>query len=223
MLSDRTPPQFVSAEGRPTYVDASAIAPNSGQISSPNETFLGGGISVASKGRTRASRIAITVRPFDFISTKLAWSLTYARQFSESQKSEFESVTHGDPYRVSWRLNGLVPRHTLQGFARFRLNTVVELAGGFSVQAGTQFTPLIGADVNGDGRSNDGVNTAVVTSLVGGTFDDAPRNIRQCFAKPIATVSELRCPGPSQVQSNMEARIQLPRMGMRASQCPGSA
>lgn len=216
-LLQQQQPVFTTAEGRPSYVEANSVGSNTGLIATPSPSFLGEGVAVSSDGKTRAGRLAVTVRPFDFLSTRMAWSLTYARQYSETYKTDFESSTAGDPYRVSWRRNGQVPRNTIQGYARFRISSAVEIVGGLSAQFGTRFTPLVGADINGDGRANDRANARIARSLAGAASSPAlERRIRECVDRA-EIAEEMQCSGPVQVQSNLEARVQLPRTRARGS------
>ncbi len=150
-------PQFVvSDEGRPVFVSASSIVPNSG-IVSPVESRLfsqfGPVTQEVSNLRTVSRQLTITATP-DLHSGWRFLQASYTLSSMTAYETGFNGTTFLSP-TIRERARGeFNARHQLLlqgGLVRAGLVLTVFTR----IQSGFPFTPMIADDVNGDGLSND--------------------------------------------------------------------
>ncbi|HJP85842.1 MAG TPA: carboxypeptidase-like regulatory domain-containing protein [Gemmatimonadaceae bacterium] len=146
---------------RPVYVSAASIDPGSGAVSpveSRRSTAYGGvGLRVSDlRGYGGQLNVAVSPDVFKFRSgAQLFASLAYTLQSTKRQYRGFDGAAFGDPREREWAPSANDARHI------FVLTTALSTSktGGITLfaraQSGLPFTPIIGGDVNGDGRSGD--------------------------------------------------------------------
>jgi hypothetical protein len=150
------------AEGnRPVYVSTAAIDPASGAVA-PTEArksnLFGSVTARVSDLRGHGGQLTFGAAPGMFRfgdGMTLMTSASYTLQESRRQYRGFDGASFGDPRSIEWSVNGNDVRHVLVvsgGLAAPKLGVVTFFV---RMQSGLPFTPLVGGDVNGDGRSGD--------------------------------------------------------------------
>jgi hypothetical protein len=150
--------EFTAAgENRPIYVPVADILPNGGQLSSKNarRSPRFGEVNVTHSDLRSVSRQAVfTVSP-DLSNSTRAWgSVSYVLSSTRAWESGFDGSTFGSPAERSWVRAPRDSRHQFIALGGYGSHGVAFTAFA-RIRSGTPFTPLIGSDVNGDGRVND--------------------------------------------------------------------
>lgn len=151
--------------GRPVYVPAGAIDPASGAVSpaaSRRSDAFGRVDVLTSDLRARSAQLTVSLAP-DLYAQQgragrfgtLYGALAYTLQGVRQEFRGFDGGAFGDPRMREWAPGANDARHivTLQtGVSNRAVGTLTLFT---RVQSGLPFTPLVAADVNGDGRVND--------------------------------------------------------------------
>ena len=157
----RSPTFSIDTEnGRPVYVEPSAIVPSTGLISladaRPQPAF-GPVIARESDGRSVVRQVTLSLQPFfprslgSFI-VGGSYTLTDGRALARG----FDAGVFDDPFRAEWSRSAFTARHQLRFNLGYRVRPLGMLFMTYwGVQSGWPFTPVVGGDVNGDGFVND--------------------------------------------------------------------
>ena len=147
--------------GRPVFVSPAAIDAASGRVSateSKRSSLYGHVGDRVSDLRAYGGQLTLALSPdvFKFRNNySLYGSAGYTLQWSRRQFRGFDGAAFGDPRIKEWSAGPNDARH------------IIVISGGFSspitgtltmfgrAQSGLPFTPIVQADVNGDGRSGD--------------------------------------------------------------------
>jgi len=230
-------PRFIAAgEGRPVFVSPSAIDPATGALSPATARTSAAFSSVALQAsdlRSVSDQLIVTLAPTNYTfgsGDAGLWSLSgaYVLGGVRQQQRGFDGSTFGDPSARAWARGDLDVRHQFLVQGGYSRGSMTFTLFG-RVASGRPFTPLVGADVNGDGLANDrafvfdpsapGTDSAVAAgtrALLAG----APRAIRRCLTRALgAAVGRNACEGPW--TTTMNARLAydgaLPRVGRRVN------
>lgn len=212
-------PQFPLANeaGRPVYVMAEGIDSSSGQISSVDSRLAPAYSSVTEIGSAGASLVrGFTTGLTYYIGTSQfpTWEPNPARfhatihawySFADQREllNGFDGLTARDPRVTAWE-RGALPRHTFQLAIESRLDRWFDLAFSARIASGIPFTPLVNADVNGDGLANDRAfvfdpSTTADPALRDGLrtlITSAPSGVRRCLTGAVGRVAGMRnCDG----------------------------
>jgi hypothetical protein len=157
-LNLRSTPAFtLSDEGRPVLAPSSAIVPTTGVVSpvaTRQDPRYGRVLSRRSDLRSLSRQLNVTVAPDLFRTDDWYASLAYTLSDVRSLSSGFDGSTFSAPSSRDWARGDLTSRH--QFLLRAGLATEAATISLFGrVQSGVPFTPLVNADVNGDGLAND--------------------------------------------------------------------
>lgn len=224
-------PRFLLAEegGRPVFVDPWAIDPATGAVSPTGARAsdeFGAVVSHRSDLRSRSRQLTFAATPE--ISPGTFLSLSYTLADVRAQAYGFGAGTFADPRERSWARADYDVRHQLllQGgwtvAKRFTLTLFGRLASG------TPYTPVLGADVNGDGRVNDrafvadpdAARDADLAAGMSSLLASSPERVRGCLAAQMGRAAGRNsCTGPW--TQSLNARIafsnQLLRTGRRVN------
>ena len=230
-------PRFTTAEGRPVYVDPTAIVAATGALSPAAARLTPAFGRVALLGsdlRSFSRQLTVTLAPLNpqFGNYQhlgiFAISGAYVYGRTTQQARGFDNGAFGDPRLVEWARGDFDVRHqfTLQaGWSRkgFSLTTFGRFASG------QPYTPLVGGDVNGDGLANDRAyaltpaqaRAAGDTALASATerlLATSAAPARRCLTRILGGVAPRNgCEGPW--TATMNARLgydgELPRVGRR--------
>ena len=146
---------------RPVYVSGASIDPASGSVSAVESRTSGqyGGVGVrVSDLRGYGAQLNLGLSPdvFKFrTGASFYGSIAYTLQATKRQYRGFDGAAFGDPRLVEWAAGPNDAHHVIvlsSGFSTAKTGTVTMFA---RAQSGLPFTPLVGGDVNGDGRGGD--------------------------------------------------------------------
>jgi hypothetical protein len=192
-------------EGRPVFVQPSAIVAGSGAVTARDarrQQDVGSVLIDATTARSTARQLIMTITPNTPAKIYLSTSYTLGSVRSEGQGflgSTFQSPTESFSSRGDYDV-----RHrfvTTFGFT----GKGVTLSGQAHAMSGFPFTPMVSGDVNGDGFANDRAFIFDPASLSSSTFrsdltrllDQGPSPARECLAKQRGRAAERNsCEGP---------------------------
>ena len=212
-----TPRFLLTGEGgRPMFVE-NGIDPASGLVSSTESrrlTRFGEVVAWGSHGESMANQFLLTARPStELTGENVAVALSYALTYVRERGDGFTGTTSGDPTTFEWHRSASAPRHHLVVQIGTTLGDVtVAVVAQFA--SGRPFTPLVGGDINGDGRLNDRVfifdpSRTADTALARGLRDlsaAAPAYARDCILRQLGRIAAANsCDGPWTATMNLRA------------------
>ena len=164
-----TVPKFALANerNRPVYVPPTAIVPTSGAVSILGSRLYPqfGVVSQIESGlRSDTKQMTFGLNGITTRGILLNASYTLTSSFDQSQG--FSSgvtqgfgggtgTTAGNPNISEWGRGDNARRHALLGTITWPIKPVFELTAIARATSGGYFAPLVGGDINGDGRNND--------------------------------------------------------------------
>ena len=143
-------------DGRPIYVLPTSIVPATGAIASRDArvTPLFSHVTeLRSDLQSESRQISLRVSPMTF-NTSYSWSLSYVYSTVRDRVRGFGS-TVGNPLELSWGRSSFDSRHQIVYTLGYNFFNTVNVSWYGQFRSGTPFTPMIAADVNGDGYAND--------------------------------------------------------------------
>ncbi|MGI8619616.1 MAG: carboxypeptidase-like regulatory domain-containing protein [Gemmatimonadaceae bacterium] len=204
---------------RPVFALPASIVPSTGAVASVDarrSTAFGSVLAQRSDLRSFARQLTVIARPdARWYGGRYVASLAYTHTRVRSQKRGFDGATFVDPTTIEWARGDFAPRHEFiiqMGVTTRPLS--IALFG--KIASGTPFTPMVGADINGDGLPNDRAfvfNPATMPDLeVAGSIqsllDDASTRVRSCLSRQLGRVAARNsCEGPW--TSTLNARVGL--------------
>ena len=202
-LNLRGAPAFLLASegGRPVYAPAETIEPRTGTaplLGSRVSPEFAHAFALASDLESSTTQVTVGVNgllpPRIFFSTNYTWSRSRDQSSFNGGSPVFGfagAPTRGDPNRREWATSDFERRHSVNATLGVPLSSALELTFIGRANSGTPFTPMVGADVNGDGARNDvafvfdPAAAAGDTALAAGMqrlLSSAPDRIRDCLA-----------------------------------------
>jgi hypothetical protein len=131
----------------------------------------------------------------------------YTLSFNREQARGFGGTTAGDPREVEWSPSGM-PRHALQVLGSMVVPRWFKVDAFGRLTSGRSYTPMVNADINGDGVVND---RAFVFAQVPG----APKAARECLAAQVGTIAKRNsCTGPWTQSLNLAISPDAARVGL---------
>ncbi|MDZ7632807.1 MAG: hypothetical protein U5K74_16080 [Gemmatimonadaceae bacterium] len=166
-LNLNTTPQFtLASEGnRPIYVPAAAIIPATGavptQLSRIDQRF-GSVFDVNSRNKTEQWQATVSLGGFTGRGAIVNASYTYSDARSQTgfafggAAGGFGSATTaGNPNTPEWARSAFNRNHNIIATVTHPLSSSFEITAIGRLTSGAPFTPLVSADINGDGARND--------------------------------------------------------------------
>lgn len=166
-LNLNSTPQFtLAAEGnRPIFVPASSIITATGavpvQLSRVDQRF-GAVYDVNSRNRTEQWQATVGFGGFTSKGAIINTSYTFSDARSQAgfgfggAGGGFASATTaGNPNTQEWAISAFNRRHNLISTVTYPLTSSFEITAIGRMTSGAPFTPLVSADINGDGARND--------------------------------------------------------------------
>jgi len=151
--------QFRTAdEQRPVFAPIGDIVTATGAVSrvgTRNDATFGRVLAIGSDARSVDKELTVRLVP-DYDALGDGWlSLAYTLSNSQTRARGFDATTFGSPVPLQSGRNDFVPRHQLSVQAGYQFAKGVSGSMFGNFWSGLPFTPMIGADVNGDGLAND--------------------------------------------------------------------
>ncbi len=201
-------PRFALAGegGRPVYVPASAIAPNTGApsfIASRADTAFSSVVEAFSGLKTTSEQVTASLG--GIVGPAVVFQLSYTWQRSRDQQTGVRGTTAGNPDVIEWGRSDYERRHSFVLTVTYPFSTALELTAVGRLTSGTPFTPMVGGDVNGDGQRNDRAfifapgDTTGASQGMARLLATASPGVRQCLQSQIGQIAGRNsCTGPWQ-------------------------
>jgi len=154
---------------------------------------------------------------------KLPVSLAYAFTDGRTETNGFEGTTAGDPRSTQWSAIPTSP-HAVLVRAAVRIPDWFTLSASYQLRSGFSYTPLVNADINGDGLVNDRAfvfepSTAPDSTLRAGMaalLSEAPRGAVSCLRSQLREIaSEHSCRAHWNQSMQMAVIIDPARLGIQ--------
>ncbi|HEU0012443.1 MAG TPA: carboxypeptidase regulatory-like domain-containing protein [Longimicrobium sp.] len=240
-LNLREAPVFTLAAegGRPVYAPAAAISPASGAVplqASRRFTELAQVYRVDSDLESRTTQVSLGLQGLLPRRILFQGSYTWSRSRDQSsfsggspQSGFSQSETRGDPNLREWATSDLERRHSIVTTFGLPLSSAVEVSFIGRLSSGRPFTPMVGADVNGDGARNDAAfvfDPATVsgdTALAAGMqrlLGSVSGRVRECLEDQMGQVARrnsCRAEWSGTLDMRATLRPQIRGMGRRLS------
>lgn len=220
-------PSFLltNESNRPIYVSPPEITSSSG-TPAPGGSRIDGNFNRVtewtSDGRSIARQLTAQLVPLVAGDRFLA-SVAYTYQQVAAYNRGFNAPTGGDPDVLQWNRSPLEARHQVQIQAGYAIGRVIALTASLRLRSGLAYTPMVNADINGDGFANDAAfvfdpRTVSDTSLGNGLrrlLATAPASARSCLSRQIGRIAaRYSCVGPWIGESSIRAAFINPlRLG----------
>ena len=219
--------QFTLANegGRPVYVRQSSIVPATGAIASGDArvTPLYSRVTeMRSDLQSESRQVSLRLSPTTF-NTSYSWSLSYVYGNVRDQVRGFGS-TAGNPFEMSWGRSSLDSRHQIVYTLGYNFFNTVNVNWYGQFRSGTPFTPMIAADVNGDGYANDrafvfspAATDPAVAAGMRSLLDRGSGAARDCLRRQLDTLAGRNsCEGPWTSTANLSftfnpLRVRMPQ------------
>src|SRR5256714_967419 len=235
-----TIPKFTLAnEGnRPVYAPANAIVPTTGAVSvlgSRLHPQFGVVNQIQSNLRSDTKQVTIGLNGITTKGILLNASYTLTSSFDQSQGFSQGTVqgfggtvgsTAGNPNLSEWGRSDNARRHAILGTVTYPVRPVLELTAIARATSGNFFAPLVGGDINGDGRNNDRAfvfdpvaaaaagDTAVANGMTRLLANTSPR-ARDCLLKQMGQVpARSSCSSPWSPALDLQANIRPASFGL---------
>jgi hypothetical protein len=149
---------------RPVYVPTGTIDAASGAVpftASRVDPSLGQVIEIGSDLASEAEQVTVSAAGVTRHGAIVQLSYTLASARDQSSASRFglsgfaSATTAGDPNVREWAASDFDRRHSFLGVVTYPFGPDLELTGIGRLSSGSPFTPMVAADVNGDGARND--------------------------------------------------------------------
>jgi hypothetical protein len=236
---DLAPKFALSNEGgRPVYVPETAIVPTTGAVSilgsRLNQQF-GVVNQIQSNLKSDTRQVTFGLNGIAARGILFNGSYTLTSSFDQSQGFSGGSgqgfgggagTTAGNPNVSEWGRSDNARRHVLLGTITYPIKPAFELTAIARATSGSFFAPLVGGDINGDGRNNDRafvfnptdpnvmLDTALangMTRLLANTSDRA----RECLLAQVNKVAaRSSCSSPWSPSLDLQANIRPSAFGL---------
>ena len=200
----RNVPSFVTDEGRAVFVPASSVVPSNGAVSTAGARLspaFGRVLEDRSDLRSTSRQLIVTMAP-DLFGVSDWWlSTSYVLGSIRALQSGFDGTTFGSPTERMVSRGALDARHQFVVRGGYSARGVTLSAFG-RITSGLPYTPLVSADVNGDGFAND-------RAFVRGPLTGLP----ECVARQVNTAATPNsCEGPWTTALNMQLTVEGKRL-----------
>lgn len=218
----------LASEGnRPIYVQPTSIDPRTGFIASRDarvSQLFNRVTESKSDLRSDSRQFRASISPLTFNSA-YSWSLSYVYTNVKERVRGFGTNTTGNPFDVEWARSNFDSRHQIQYSLFYNVADFVRLSWNGSFRSGTPFTPLVNADLNGDGYANDRAfiysgtagGDAALGSAMTTLVNSAPTYVQSCLRGQTGSLAGRNsCEGPWTSSANMSisfnpVKLQLPQ------------
>ncbi len=219
-----TQPSFglANENDRPVYVPASSIIPGTGAVDFSQSraiSSLGHVIEIGSNLQSDSKQMILGVNGVTVSGFTFQASYTYTRSRDQSSFSCCSATqgfaaatTAGNPNVLNWATSDYERRHSILLTASYALSQSLELTTVTRIMSGTPYTPIVSADINGDGASNDRAfifgtsarDTAVANGMAR-LLASSNSSVRSCLLNQTGTIANRNsCSGPWQPTADLQ-------------------
>ncbi|MBC7789796.1 MAG: carboxypeptidase regulatory-like domain-containing protein [Anaerolineae bacterium] len=213
-------------EGRPVYVPEGSIDQTTGVLSpveARRSAELGGVIVQRSDLRSVSRQLSITLSPTRANLRRWWTSGSYVLGSVRQLAYGFDGAAFDDPRQREWSRGDLDVRHQFLLQAGLSLGSVTGTLFG-RVTSGYPYTPLIGSDVNGDGRLNDRAfvfdpssssTNPALASATNALLNSASGSVADCLRRTLGRVASRNgCEGPWSAALNARIAVNGTALGL---------
>src|SRR5256714_555676 len=223
---------------RPAYAPASAIVPTTGAASILGSRLyqqFGTVNQVVSNLKSNTRQLTLVLNGITMKGILLNASYALTSSYDESQGFSQGAVqgfggtvgsTAGNPNLIEWGRSDNSRRHAILASITYPIKPVLELTAIARATSGAYFSPLVGGDINGDGRLNDRAfvfDPTVAagngdTAVANGTtrlFANTSARARDCLVNQLGKVAaRSSCSSPWSPSLDLQANIRLASFGL---------
>jgi hypothetical protein len=227
---DTVPKFTVANEGnRPVYAPADAIIPTSGALSvlgSRLHPEFGVVNQIQSNLSSDTKQVTFGLTGINRRGILFNASYTMTSSYDQSQGFGGAASTAGNPNISEWGRSDNARRHAILATITYPIKPVLELTAIARATSGSLFAPLVGGDINADGRNNDRAfvfdpataaaagDTAVANGMTRLLANASPRS-RDCLLSQMGKVaSRSSCLGPWSPALDLQANIRPSAFGL---------
>jgi hypothetical protein len=211
---------LASEGGRPIFANASSIVPLSGALTNHDSrlnTGFGSVTALRTDLRSHSSQILLNVYPApgDALGRFTQWNLTYVYQSVRQETRGFNGTTAGDPRDIVWGRAGNDFRHQFTASISTRVGSLFSVATTARITSGLPFTPVVNADINGDGFVNDrafvfplATSDTTLQHGMASLLAGASSRVRDCLQRQAGNIAARNsCEGPWTATMNAVATL----------------
>ena len=211
--------------GRPVYVQKSSIVPATGAIASGDarvSPLYAHVTELRSDLQSESRQVSLRLSPMTF-STSYSWSLAYVYGNVRDKVRGFSS-TVSNPFELSWDRSSFDSRHQIVYTLGYNFFNTVNVNWYGQFRSGTPFTPMIAADVNGDGYVNDRAfvfdpasSDPAIAAGIQSLLDHGSGAARDCLRRQLGNLAARNsCEGPWTSTANLSftfnpMRVRMPQ------------
>jgi hypothetical protein len=199
--------------GRPVYVQPTSIDPATGAIAARDarvSPLFNRVTESRSDLRSESQQFRASISPMNF-SSSFQWSVSYVYGNVREQTRGFGGNTAGNPFDTQWSRSSFDSHHQVQYSLNYNAWDFVRFSWFGSFRSGTPFTPLVAADLNGDGYANDrafiygaGASDPALADAMQTLVQHAPSYVKSCLERQQGTLAGRNsCQGPWTAQANL--------------------
>jgi len=199
-----------SEANRPVFVDPALIVPETGAITSRASRIDSSFAQVLEIGSDLASDTKqLTVSLGGVTRGGVVMQTAYTLSFVSDQSSQgtgfgggrLGGSTSGNPNVPEWGRSSMERRHSFLATVSYPFGASLDLTTIGRLSSGTPYTPMVAADINGDGAANDQAFVFDPTALPGMTelLQSTSSGARNCLERQVGRVAQRNsCLGPWQ-------------------------
>ncbi len=209
---------------RPIFVQPASIVPTTGQTAWREARVVdafGRVTEQVSNLSSDSKQLTVSLRPIAF-NSRISWSTSYVLSDVREQFLGFSS-TVGDPTSREWS-SGRFSRHQFQYNLGYNFFDAVRVSWNGNIQSGTDYTPLVAGDLNGDSYNNDrafifnplavGVDANVVAGMQS-LLATATPEARACIESQLGNLAGRNsCTGPWSTSANLNISFNSLKIGL---------
>jgi hypothetical protein len=214
--------------GRPVFVDPSQIVPATGAITSRAsriDTSYAQVLEMNSALQSETKQLTVSLGGVTRKGVVLQASYTWSDVRDQSSQSvRFGSgrlggtTTAGDPNVPEWGRSGLERRHAFLATLSYPFGAGLDVTAIGQLRSGAPFTPMVAADINGDGVANDQafVFQPVALPAMDQLLRGAPSGVRGCLERQLGGIAARNsCLGPWEGSLDLQINMRPSFWGLR--------
>jgi hypothetical protein len=244
-------PQFTIEGGRPVYVPISTIVPATGAVSlnaSRRDPTFGRVSDIMSELESDTRQLTAAFNGFLLRGVQFSTSYTYTHSRDQGQGFSSPSLgalggglfaaggfggggfggggtTAGNPNVAEWGPSDIARRHSLLGTVLYRFRPWLEVSAIARAVSGARYSPMVGADINGDGLRNDrafifspdvtSTSDSAIANAMGRLLGTTSRSARDCLERQFGQIAARNsCVGPWTPSLDMQVNFRPAAFGL---------
>jgi hypothetical protein len=220
--------KLAAEAGRPVFVNPALIVPETGAITSRAsriDSTYAQVLEMNSNLQSDTRQLTITLGGVTRRGVVLQTSYTLSSVRDQSSQSvRFGSgrlggnSTAGNPNVPEWGRSSLERRHAFLATVSYPFGASLDVTAIGQLRSGTPFTPMVAADINGDGVANDQAFVFQPTDLAGmdPLLRTAPAGVRQCLERQLGGIARRNsCLGPWEGSLDLQINFRPGFWGLR--------